>query len=141
MKVAKLVRNVLVCTVLVWSTSGCALAARALMAAEAIDTLHDLTQDFSTDQPTAPGATTVATAVITGTHGSGLKLEARPGAVRLLALPDGARVTVLCDVTGPMVRGSGGTSSTWSRVRTAEGRVGYMSNAYLDISPGTITGC
>lgn len=135
-KVAKLVGAVVVSTALVGFTSGCAIAARALMAAEAVNTVHDLIADLPVDPPVGEVAATGATAAVRGTHGSGLKLEGRPGADHLLTVPEGATVTVLCDVTGPTVSGSGRASSTWSRVRTTGGRTGYMSNAYLDMYPG-----
>lgn len=136
-RVAQLVSAGLVGVVLVGSTSGCAVAARLLMAAEAIDTLHDLAEDFPVDpRPPVRTAAIGPTAVVSGTHGDGLRLNARPGQDRLLTVPEGTSVAVLCDNTGPEVTGSARTSSTWTYVRTADGSTGFMSNAYLDVDPG-----
>lgn len=139
MKIAQLIGVVLAGFLLVVSTSGCAVAARLLLAAEAIDTVHDITEDFPDNPRPSAQTTSAPAATVSGTHGDGLRLNARPGHGRMFTIPDGTSVAVLCDVTGPEITGSAGTTSTWSYVRTSDGSTGFMSNAYLDINLGGTT--
>lgn len=113
--------------------SGCAVATRVLAAAEVASSVHDVI-DTGTEPTTWAGSVSGSQggyAVISGTRGSGLRLNGSPGADRLSVLPDGTRVRVICRADGPRVAGPHGPASTWSRVDTPDGRSGYMSDAYL----------
>lgn len=121
----------LIVATLVLPTTGCAFVARAITAAEAISLLRDLASAVPTTR-TVSGSD-VIDGVIAGTHGSGLRLKDRPGGHRVAAFPDGTKVRIECHTNGPRVTGPTGPTSTWSRVRTPDGRRGYMSDAYLRI--------
>lgn len=139
MKTGQLIGAVLMGLVLVGSTSSCAVAARLLMAAEVIDTVNDLAENY-TDNPRPTARTSGApTATVAGTRGDGLRLNARPGQGRMFTVPDGTSVAVLCDVLGPEITGWAGTTSTWTYARTSDGNTGFMSNAFLDIDLGGAT--
>lgn len=125
------------------STSGCALAGRALTTAEVWTLVDDLTEESTDRTPSVLLAAEDGTprAVVTGTGGEGLRLNGRPGADRLDVLPDGALVTVECWADGPTVVGPMGTTSAWARVGAPGGATGYMSGAYLETSPGPVPAC
>jgi hypothetical protein len=114
--------------------SGCAVLGRALTAIEVVSTVDDLAG--TSRVPRDP------TAVVTGTNGQGLRLNIAPGEGRITVLSDGSSVDVDCEVQGPLVTSRWRDSATWSRVRTADGLSGYLSNAYLDVdAPGEVPAC
>ena len=139
-----LVRAALVALALL-PASGCAVAVRALAVAEAVDTVRDLAAGpGGTAEPAAVGAGGggAVLAVVRGTGGSGLRLNAEPGAGRLRVEPEGAAVVPLCQVQGPPAGRRGHESATWTRVRTADGAVGFMANAYLEFTaPSGVPEC
>ncbi len=130
--------------VLAASTSGCALAGRLLTTAEVVTMVDDLAAG-STDRTSSlvllAAEDGTPRAVVTGTGGSGLRLNGRPGADRLAVLPDGTLVAVECWVDGPAVDGAMGTTSAWARVGAPGGDTGYMSGAYLETSPDPAPAC
>jgi hypothetical protein len=111
--------------------TGCAVAARLATTAEAVSTIRDVLGTGRESPESAPTAAVDVHAVVDHTHGSGLRLDARPGSGRITVLADGSVVTVLCSTTGPGVDGSRGTTVQWSFVRTGDGHEGYMSEAFL----------
>ena len=125
--------------------SGCALAGRLLSAAGAASTVHDILEAGA--GPPAPARTGSQSrevhAVVSGTGGSGLRLNRSPGEDRLGVLPEGTEVTVTCRAVGRPVTGPYGSTSTWSRVHTPDGRDGFMSDAYLvlDVEPAAVPSC
>lgn len=125
------------------ATSGCALAGRLLTTAEVITMVDDLAAESADRTPSVLLAAEDGTprAVVTGTGGSGLRLNGRPGADRLAVLPDGTLVTVECWVDGPTVDGAKGTTSAWARVGAPGGESGYMSGGYLETSPDPAPTC
>lgn len=123
-----------VCAVMIsLSSSGCAAAARVLTVVQAVSTVHNMLASLSPSDTSDSGSSTQH-AVVSGTGGSGLRLERHPGSGRLSTWPDGSSVTVQCTATGPPVAGPRGATSTWSRVTTADRSRGFMSNAYLTIT-------
>jgi hypothetical protein len=119
--------------------SGCALAARAFATVEAID----MAQDLMSDRPVVRTGGSTMLATITGTGGEGLRLNGRPGGDRLDVLPDRTTVTVRCRVDGPERDGPFGPTTAWLQVLDPDGRVGFMSGAYLEleIDPATVPSC
>ena len=125
---------IVVSVLLILPLPSCAVLGRALTAVEVVNTVSELAGPV--EVPRDP------TAVVTGTHGSGLRLNVQPGQGRLAVLPDDTSVDLLCQVQGPYVASRWHTSSTWSRVRTAPGLTGYVANAYLDVdAPGGVPAC
>lgn len=128
----------LVCLALVLpAVSGCAMAVRAFAAIQVIDAVGDLTDDAPGRNPVVArtgGSTPLAT--ITGTGGSGLRLNGRPGGDRLDVLPDGTGVTVRCRIEGPERDGPFGPTADWFQVVVPGGGEGFMSGAYLDLDTG-----
>ena len=137
---ARRIVALLVCMAMVsLSLSGCAAAARVLTAVDAVSRLHDI---IASSPPSSaagprPSETSKAHATVFGTRGAGLRLERRPGTGRLSVWPDGSDLTIECAAIGPRISGPGGATSTWSRVTTADGNQGFMSDAYLKITEGT----
>lgn len=135
MKLIQLVRSLLLGTILIVSLSGCAVAARVLTAVNAIPVIDSFIESVPREQPRgAPPVGTAAgvQALVSGTKGVGLRLNGQPGAERLLVVPEGTTVTVLCYTSGPSVSGPYGATAIWNHVRTPSGSIGYMSAAYLN---------
>jgi hypothetical protein len=121
------------------TSSGCAAAVRALTVVDAVSTLHDVLTPppSSSNARTSPApGNASASALVTGTGKSGLRLERRPGSGRMSVWPDGSVVGVDCEVAGPSVTGPRGESAMWSRVTTRDGSHGFMSSAYLSTDSG-----
>lgn len=132
-------------TALATSLSSCAFAGRLLATADAAALIRDVANALP-DREAHPDRSVEGAgpqAVVTGTGGSGLRLNDRPGADRLDVFPDGTEVTVLCRSVGPTVAGPDGESSAWSLVEAPDGGTGYMSNAYLrpDADNGNVPAC
>lgn len=139
-KTSRRVAALLVCIAMVsLSLSGCAAAARVLTAADVVSRLNDIVASFPPSGAVDPrlSEASKARAVVSGTGGAGLRLERRPGSGRLSVWPDGSDLTIECAATGPRVSGPRGATSTWSRVTTADGDQGFMSDAYLEVTEGT----
>lgn len=118
------------------SLPGCAVAARLLTAAELVSAARDVAEDLSGPTPVATQGGLVV-AVVVDTGGEGLRLNARPGADRIGLLSEGTAVVVDCAADGPTIDGPMGRTARWSHVAAPDGRVGYVSDAYLAIAPGT----
>jgi hypothetical protein len=111
------------------------VAGRLLTAAGAAASVADILEAGADATPPArtAGDRPIVRAVVSGTHGDGLRLRDSPDGERLSAYPDGTVVTVECRVSG----------SSWSYVRTPDGSRGYMADAYLvlDADPGAVPPC
>ena len=123
--------------------SGCAAAARLLGAAQAAYAVSEALGASRHPPVEAGNGVHDVHAVVSGTHGSGLRLNERPGSGRLTVVEEGSVVTVQCVAAGRYVDGPRGGTSQWSYVRTAGGRTGYQSNAYLlmDTASDTVPPC
>jgi hypothetical protein len=123
--------------------TGCAVAARLATTAEAVSTIRDVLGAGRESREPAPAAAVEVHAVVDHTHGSGLRLDLRPGSGRITVLADGSVVTVLCSTTGPGVDGPRGMTAQWSFVRTGDGHEGYMSEAFLapDVDRSAVRPC
>jgi hypothetical protein len=125
------VRAAVALTLAALPLTGCAVAARLATTAEAVSTIRDVLDAGRAAPAPAPTAAVEVHAVVDHTHGSGLRLEARPGSGRRAVLPEGSVVTVLCSTPGPEVDGPRGRTVQWSFVRTGDGQDGYLSEAFL----------
>lgn len=138
------VRHLLIAAVLLLLAlplSGCAATLRFLAAAEGAVAVGEALGDRADRAVPSVSGSRVVHAVVSGTGGSGLRLNGRPGADRLAVLPDGAVVTSTCLAAGPQVDGPRGSTSTWIKVRTSDGRRGFMSAAYLVLDTAEVAPC